>query len=142
MQAITGARVVDVPKGAILRTLRERQNIAEAMWCDSLIDASIFREWVLNLGRRDARARIAHLLCEIEARISGSAGGRDGFYFPVTQEDIADATGLTSVHVNRTLRGLREEGTLDYRSGQITMKDRDRIERIAGFNSGYLHQLA
>ena len=60
----------------------------------------------------------------------------------MTQEDIADATGLTSVHVNRTLRGLREEGTLDYRSGQITMKDRDRIERIAGFNSGYLHQLA
>lgn len=145
VQAITASRVVDLPKAAILRTIRERWGVAQALWRDTLLDASVFREWVLNLGRRDARSRIAHLLCEIEARLGKTLAGAqfrgDGFYFPVTQEDIADATGLTSVHVNRTLRSLREEGALEYRSGRITILDRERMVRIAQFDPAYLHQL-
>lgn len=143
VQALTPARVAELPKAAMLRTIRERPAVAEALWRDTLHDASLAREWMLNLGRRDARSRIAHLLCEIEYRLGGIArpGNGAGFYFPVTQEDIADATGLTAVHVNRTLRILREDGVLDYRSGRITIKDRERICRIARFDPAYLHQL-
>ncbi len=141
VQAITNARVAHIPRAAMLRSMRERPMVHDALWRDTLVEASIAREWVLNLGRRDARARIAHLLCEIELRTGAGRARGDGFYFPVTQEDIADATGLTSVHVNRTLRGLREEGALEYRGGRITVKDRARVESIAQFSPAYLREL-
>lgn len=140
VQAITQARVAEIPTHSVLRAVRERPAIAQALWRDTLADASMLRERVLNLGRRDARARIAHLLCEVETRIAGAAAADPaGFDFPVTQEDIADATGLTPVHVNRTLRSLREEGVLDYRGGRVTMKDRARIAAIGQFDPAYLH---
>ena len=93
-----------------------------------MIDASVFREWVVNVGRRDAVERIAHLLCELALRIK-AADLSDGpmFDFPLTQEQIADATGLTAVHTNRTLQRLRKAGLINLSSSKLTILDWDAL---------------
>lgn len=84
------------------------------MWLDTLVDGSIFREWVTNVGRRDARTRIAHLLCEFSLRLKLAGLGEQGAYeLPMSQEQVADATGLTPVHVNRTIKGLENDGLIE-----------------------------
>jgi CRP-like cAMP-binding protein len=143
VQAITTGSVALVPREAITQTLQARPSLAEALWRHTLVDASVAREWLLNIGRRNARARISHLLCEVCVRITScQIGEHEAFHFPVTQEHIADATGLTPVHVNRVLRALKEDGVLDYRGGNIRVKDWDRLGGIAEFNPAYLHQSA
>jgi CRP-like cAMP-binding protein len=111
VQALNRATTAAIPKEALLDLMTNQPNIRRALWLDSLIDSSIFREWVVNLGRRDAKGRISHLLCELADRLQ-AAGMMNGaaFDFPITQEQIADATGLTPVHTNRTLQSLRKEG--------------------------------
>jgi CRP-like cAMP-binding protein len=143
VQAITGAEVAWVSK-ADLRTLaRERPQLAEAMWRDSLIDASIFREWVLNVGRRDAKSRIAHMLCEFMVRCEavGLLKG-NAFDLPLTQEQIADATGLTPVHVNRMLKALTDEGVLEGRNRSYRVADWKRLKAVGEFDTAYLHAAA
>ena len=143
IQTITAATVAWIPAKALQSLARERPAIGEALWRDTLIDASIFREWVLNVGRRDARSRVSHMLCEFAAR--GQAvglGSPEGFELPMTQEEIADATGLTSVHVNRTLRVLREEGVIEQERRHLTVRNWPRLRQIAGFDSAYLHGAA
>ena len=116
-------------------------NIQRAIWLDSLLDSSIFREWVVNVGRRNARERIAHLLCELAARLRAANPGGDGvnYDFPLTQEQIADCTGLTAVHTNRTLQGLRRDGVISLSSSRLTILDWDRLAEIGDFNERYLH---
>lgn len=143
IQTITAATVAWVPADALRRLARERPALGDAMWRDTLIDASIFREWVLNVGRRDARSRLSHMLCEFAAR--GQAvglGSPEGFELPMTQEDIGDATGLTSVHINRTLRALREEGVIEQDGRHLTVRNWPRLRQIAGFDAAYLHGAA
>ena len=111
------------------------------MWIDTLIDASIFREWVVNVGRRDARARIAHLLCELALRLERTGAGRDGsFDLPLTQEQLADATGLTAVHTNRTLQSLRREGLIQLSNGILRVLDWEGLRKVGDFDELYLHQ--
>lgn len=143
VQAITPARIAWTPKSELRTLARERPQIAEAMWRDSLIDASIFREWVLNVGRRDARSRIAHMLCEFVVRCE-AAGAFDGasFVIPLTQEQIADATGLTSIHVNRTLKALTEEGVLEGGLRAYRVADWHRLKQVGEFDHAYLHAAA
>ena len=125
---------------AMNRLLREQPAVADAFWRDALIDASIFREWVLNVGRRDARSRVAHMLCEFAARRQASGlGAPEEFDLPFTQDKVADATGMTSVHVNRTLRVLREEGALIADGPKVRIADWDLLQRIGGFDQAYLH---
>lgn len=140
VQSLTRSEVAQVPRQALLQLMTERTRIARAVWRDTLIDASIFREWVVNVGRRDATTRIAHLLCELTLRLR-SAGLHDGetYEFPFTQEQIADATGLTSVHTNRTLQTLRRQGLIKSTSGHLTVLDRPRLAAVADFNERYLH---
>jgi CRP-like cAMP-binding protein len=143
VQTITEALVAWTPARELKALARERPAIGEALWRDTLIDASIFREWVLNVGRRDARARVAHMLCELAAR--GEAvglGSADRFELPMTQEQIADATGLTSVHVNRMLQALGAEGVISRDKKEVTVADWARLRRIAGFDATYLHAAA
>jgi CRP-like cAMP-binding protein len=98
VQTITDAEVAWIPMAKLRDLTRERPALDEALWRDTLIDASIFREWVLNVGRRDAKARVAHMLCEFAVRSEAAGLGRaDRFEWPLTQEQIADATGLTTV---------------------------------------------
>jgi CRP-like cAMP-binding protein len=143
VQSLGRSAVALVPKGALLEIMGARPTIARAIWIDSLIDASIFREWVVNVGRRDARERIAHLLCELALRLR-SAGLDEGsmFDFPVTQEQIADATGLTSVHTNRTLQSLRKDGLISLSSSRLGILDWDQLVEVGDFNGRYLHHSA
>jgi CRP-like cAMP-binding protein len=111
-----------------------------AMWVDSLIDSSIFREWVVNVGRRDARSRVAHLLCEIARRLEVAGLAEAGGYeLPMTQEQLADATGLTPIHINRVLRAMDHEGLIRRDKRFIAIPDSERMRSVAGFSELYLH---
>jgi CRP-like cAMP-binding protein len=140
VQALSRASVAAVPKTALTELMAERQDIRQAVWLDSLIDSSVFREWVVNLGRRDARGRIAHLLCELALRLK-SAGISDGemYDFPITQEQIADATGLTAVHTNRTLQSLRRDGLISLSASRLSILDWEGLADAGDFNERYLH---
>lgn len=143
VQTVTEAVVAWIPKAELIALTRRSPSVAEALWKDSLIDASIFREWVLNVGRRDARSRIAHMLCEFVARCEKAGlGPAEGFELPMTQEQIADATGLTPVHVNRMLRTLAEEGALARDRRHIQVADWARLRTIGAFDPVYLHEAA
>ena len=138
--ALTRCSVAIVHKAALIDLMSHRVNIRRGVWIDSLINSSVFREWVVNVGRRDARTRIAHLLCEIAARLRALGTG-DGtvFDFPLTQEQIADCTGLTAVHTNRTLQTLRRDGLIGLSSGKLTVLDWDALCEVGDFNERYLH---
>lgn len=140
VQALSRCAVATVPRDGLVQLMDDRVNIRRAIWQDSLIDASVFREWVVNVGRRDARERIAHLLCELAARLK-SAGISDGpmYDFPLTQEQIADATGLTAVHTNRTLQALRKEGLIGLSQSRLTILDWDALAGVGDFSERYLH---
>lgn len=140
VEAITTVEVGWIPMYAMSQLLRDQPAVADAFWRDALIDASIFREWVLNVGRRDARSRIAHLLCEFAARRQATGmGSPESFDLPMSQQMIADATGMTSVHVNRTLRTLCEDGALARDGRKIRISDWSQLQRIADFDQAYLH---
>jgi CRP-like cAMP-binding protein len=119
----------------------ERPNVAHAMWIDTLVDGSIFREWIANVGRRDARTRIAHLLCEFSIRLRVAGLGSEARYeLPMTQEQLADATGLTSVHVNRTLKALEQDGVIERPNPRsIWVGNWRRLAEVGDFDTGYLH---
>ena len=119
----------------------ERPAVGKAMWIDTLVDASIFREWIANVGRRDARTRIAHVLCEFALRLKLSGlGEQTGYQLPMTQEQLGDVTGLTSVHVNRTLKSLEAEGLIERLSPRaITIGDWKKLADAGDFDSNYLH---
>src|SRR3954470_6226455 len=143
VQTITPATVAWIPKSALKRVAHESRRINDALWRDTLIDASVFREWVLNVGRRDARSRTAHMLCEFAARREAAGlGSPEDFELPMTQEQIADATGLTAVHVNRMLRALEQDGAISRDRRRIRIVDWDRMRWIADFDPAYLHAAA
>jgi CRP-like cAMP-binding protein len=140
VQTLGRASFAMVKKTTLLDLSSSRPNIARAIFLDTLLDASIFREWVVNVGRRDARARISHLLCELADRLEAS-GGSDGeiYDFPLTQEQVADATGLTAVHTNRTLQSLRRDGLISLSASRLTILDWDALVDVGDFNERYLH---
>lgn len=143
LQTITRATVAWVAADELRQLASDRPRIGEALWRDSLIDASIFREWVLNIGRRDSKARIAHMLCEFAFRREAAGlGPPERFELPMTQEQIADATGMTSVHVNRMLQALRDEGVIARVKRDLEIVDWPRMQAIADFNPNYLHAAA
>jgi CRP-like cAMP-binding protein len=143
IQAVSDATVVWLPMPALRELAEQRPMIGRAFWRDTLIDASIFREWVLNVGRRDAKTRIAHMLCEFIVRCQAAGlGSPERMKLPFTQEEIGDATGLTSVHVNRMLRELDEDGVIRRDGRSIEVQDWDRFRRVADFDQAYLHAAA
>lgn len=143
VQTITDVTFATVPSADLRQLVQRHPAIAEALWHDSLIDASVFREWVLNVGRRDAKTRVAHMLCEFAARRQAAGLGEpERFELPMTQEQIADATGLTSVHVNRMLAMLAAEGLIARDRREIQIADWPRMRRAADFDASYLHAAA
>lgn len=114
--------------------------LAMLLWRDAVVEAAVAREWVVNCGRRDAHARIAHMLCEIYVRAAAVGLAKDGVCpLPMTQSDVGDATGLSVVHVNRVLQRLRAENLIVFGSGRLTIHDWDGLAKAAGFNPAYLH---
>ena len=141
VQMLTAGKVAMIPREDIVRIAFERPEVGKAMWLDTLVDGSIFREWIANVGRRDARIRIAHILCEFGMRLNHAGLGEDtGYNLPMTQEQLGDATGLTSVHVNRTIKSLEAEGLIDRVSPRaITIGDWKKLAGVGDFDTGYLH---
>jgi CRP-like cAMP-binding protein len=120
--------------------LRKPGNMAEALWWGTLTDLGVLRERIVDLGRRDAHERMAHLLYEmlIRYRMVGLTAD-ESFNFPVTQNDLADATGMSLVHVNRTLQRLRADNLVEFKDRRLTILDPARLKQVAGFNANYLH---
>ena len=140
VQLLTQARVADIPREALQDLVLSRPKIGQAVIELTLIEASILREWVVNVGRRDARARIAHILCEFAVRLEQRGLTTDhGFELPLTQEQLADATRLTSVHVNRVLRSLENEGLITRKRRQIHFSDWRALQDAGDFIRRYLH---
>jgi CRP-like cAMP-binding protein len=140
VQTLTECEVAMIPAAALQELVLANAAVGRALWMDTLIDASIFREWVVNVGRRDSRARVAHLLCEFSLRLEAAGMAHNHRYeLPMTQEQLADAVGLTSVHVNRVLRQLEEDGLIDRNRRAITITDWARLRDVGDFNERYLH---
>ena len=141
VQVLTEATIALIPRESIKRLAIERPNVGLAMWFDTLVDASIFREWIANVGRRDAHTRIAHLLCEFSLRLKvAGLGEATDYELPMTQEDIGDCTGLTTVHVNRMLKALEAENLISRRSSRsVTIGDWSKLAAAGDFDSTYLH---
>jgi CRP-like cAMP-binding protein len=141
VQMLTSGKVAMIPAEEIDRVAFERPDVGRALWTDTLVDASIFREWIANVGRRDARMRIAHILCEFSLRLKVAGLGETSNYeLPMTQEQLADATGLTPVHVNRTIKQLDREGLIERTSARsIIIGDWRKLASEGDFQSAYLH---
>jgi CRP-like cAMP-binding protein len=140
VQTLTTAEVALVPREAIVKLAFDRPAIGMALWKDTLVDGSIFREWVTNVGRRDARTRLAHLLCEFALRLEASGEAPlTRWELPMTQEHLGDCTGLTSVHVNRTLKVLEQDELITRSSRSVTIENWKRLAQAGDFQSAYLH---
>jgi CRP-like cAMP-binding protein len=131
--------VVGIPRSRVLE-LSERPAIARALWWATLVDEATLREWLVNIGQRNAEARIAHLFCEINLRLqSVGLAGEGEFSLPITQAELADTMGLSTVHVNRSLQSLRAQGLITYKSGRLVIPNVERLAAACQFNPNYLH---
>lgn len=131
--------IFQVPHADIEVLARTYPGIAMAFWRDGSADASIVAKWVANIGRKSARARLAHLLCEMGWRMAAAdLGTRERYDLPLTQGQIGDAMGVTSVHVSRVVRELREEGIASFRLNRVDIQDLDRLIAIAEFDPAFL----
>lgn len=140
LQALGHVEVAMIPVGAIQEIAFERPAVGRAMWYETLVDASVFREWTLNVGRRDARTRTAHMLCEFALRLEvAGLGEKCNYKLPMTQEQLADALGLTSVHTNRTLMSMGEDGLISRSQRSVKIEDWPRLAAAGDFDSAYLH---
>jgi CRP-like cAMP-binding protein len=138
--ALARSRVAVASHAALQALAEAYPRLAALLWRDAVIEGAIFREWIVNCGRRTGYARTAHLLCELFVRMADVGLTREGGYgFPVTQVDISDAVGLSPVHVNRVLQQLRAEGLISLRGGRLTIHDWDGLVKAAGFTPDYLN---
>lgn len=113
--------------------------VAVAFWRDGTADASIFAKWVGNLGRKKAKARIGHIFCEMGVRNEAAElGTKTSFELPLTQDQLADAAGLTTVHVNRTLQQMKREGLLQFKNRRVEIPDWKALAHVAEFDPAYL----
>lgn len=139
LAALTQTTILRVPHADLRRIAANYPGIAEALWRDCVADGSIFSEWVVNVGRRDSLARVAHLLCEMAVRCERAGqGDKRSFALPITQADFGDATGLTAVHINRTLKDLRDRSAVTMRTGTVTVHDWDQLITIGDFDDGFM----
>ncbi|MGU3494953.1 Crp/Fnr family transcriptional regulator [Xanthobacteraceae bacterium A53D] len=140
VQALTRLETLDFNRRSLRQLLMRRANIARALWVDTLVEASIQREWVVNVGARRGIARVAHFLCELAVRFE-SAGllPTEVFEVPLTQEQIGDAVGLTPVHVNRSLKQLAVDGLIRIERRKVSVSSWSRLRGVADFNTLYLH---
>lgn len=137
---ITECVVATIPRDRGIALLERYPNLAMMMWYATMLDAAMHREWIFRLGRLSAIGRVAQFFCETEARLRATGlGDDDAVPLPINQTDVAEACGLTPVHVNRVLRTLREEGLLTFRSGTVRIEDRARLYRRGEFDDRYLY---
>lgn len=140
VQSLTNIEVAYIPVEAVRDLAFERANVGKAMWYETLVDASIFREWTLNVGRRKARERTAHMLCEFALRLEVAGLGEQCHYeLPMTQDELGDALGLTPIHVNRTLKALEAERLIQRTRRSVRIPDWKALAKVGDFDPNYLH---
>jgi CRP-like cAMP-binding protein len=138
--ALTTCEVVAIDREALLAVVREHPAVGDALAWLTFRENAILAESLASHGRRSAQEHLAHLLCELRVRLAAvGAADAHGYPLPITQEALADATGLTSVHVNRTLQALRTSGMITLCNHRVTIHDPDALTATAGFDAGYLH---
>ncbi len=132
--------VASIPHEAMRRLFEQQPRLGEVFWRETLVDSAVMRKWLASVGRRPAVACVAHIICEFVRRMQ-SVGLSDGIRceFPMTQTDLADAAALSLVHVNRSLRDLREQGLVTLETNAVTIHDWTRLSELAEFDATYLH---
>jgi CRP-like cAMP-binding protein len=138
--SLVQSTVAFIQHDSVKSLARDFPHICNVLWRDTLIDAAIFREWMVGMGRRDAPSRIAHLLCELFTKLR-AVGLTRGFTcdFPVTQSVLGDALGLSTVHVNRSVMELRGRGLIRLEKQVLTILKWDELQAEGGFDPLYLH---
>ncbi len=133
-------QVVQLPRRVIVEMTERRPSLVRAVWMCSLVDGATLREWLLNIGQRSAPHRISHLFCELHERMKAVGLTEDGsFELPLTQSELGDTMGLSIVHVNRSLKELRDAGLVSLRNERIAIPDIHRLREYSDFDSSYLH---
>ena len=139
---IVTSRVGFIPHHLLRAFLRDHPRISDVFWRDTLIEAAIFREWIANLGGRNARSRTAHVLCEMYVRLHATGAISDEsfeFPFPITQSELGHAVGISAVHVNRTLKSLRHDGLISNDRNTVHIRDWPGLQKAGEFDAAYLH---
>ncbi|MFL0561690.1 Crp/Fnr family transcriptional regulator [Sphingomonas sp. 179-I 2A4 NHS] len=139
VRALTAAKVLAIPRERALALAAQHAGIVRTFALLAFTENAIVSQWTLCIGRLSARQRLAHLLCELSVRLEGSEGDESSFGLPVTQEQLADVLGLTSVHVNRTIQQLRTEGLIVTGNCTITIPNVSRLRAAGEFDPAYLH---
>jgi CRP-like cAMP-binding protein len=132
--------VAYIPHSALQKMIDESAPLTNVLWRATLVDASIFREWMANIGTRSAIQRVSHLFCEIYVRMRtlGLADAK-GFRLPLTQAAMGDALGVSTVHVNRTLQQMRRDGLIESHGKFHGISDWEGLKRTGDFDPSYLH---
>lgn len=139
---ITGVRAAFVSHQALRTLFEQNRRLGELFWQYTLVDASIFRDWIANLGRRSAYQRMAHLFCELFVRMSAlGLAEKESFRLPMTQSELGDACGLSPVHVNRVLQRLRREGLIVSTGDVHAIADWEGLRKAGDFDETYLHHM-
>jgi CRP-like cAMP-binding protein len=140
IMTLTPCRIALAPHVKLEAITRDFPHLTRLLWFSTNLDAAIHREWMLSLGRRTALSRLAHFFCELRVRFAlvGLAEANE-YRLDLTQADLAECVGLTPIHVNRTLKQLRERGLVGFRGGRVSIQDRAGLERVAEFDPAYLH---
>ena len=129
-----------VPHAALQEMIAASPALMRALQREMLVDAAISREWILSIGTRQAVSRVAHLLCEIATRLQIVGFAKDlSFTLPMSQADIGEATGISTVHANRVIQDLRSRGAIEWRNKVLKILDWDTLVSIADFSPAYLH---
>ncbi|XYD12114.1 Crp/Fnr family transcriptional regulator (plasmid) [Methylobacterium sp. NMS12] len=135
-----GCTVVDIPRATIDDLTAHQPRITRALWWATLADEGTLREWLVNMGQREADRQMAHLFCELLVRLQAvGRASEDSFDFPISQADLADALGVSDVHVNRVLRELRIKGLAEWKSKRLHIPAVERLKAFAEFDPKYLH---
>lgn len=139
VRTLTALAAIRLPRERVQALAAKRPAIARAFTWLISVENAVLSEWALSLGRQTARERLAHLFCELAVRLGGTRSDTPSYELPVTQEQLADALGITSVHVNRTLQQLRADGLVAIEAGRVTLPDLAALRRVGGFDGAYLH---
>jgi CRP-like cAMP-binding protein len=137
---LSPSKIAYVPREAVRVLTQTSPALTQALWWATLVDEAVLREWLVSMGRRPADRQIAHLFCELLVRLEavGQAQG-NVLEMPVTQAELADTVGMSTVHVNRTVQHLRELGLVAWRGGRLKIIDAEGLKRFAAFDPNYLH---
>lgn len=140
LTALTDCRIGFIDHSELMRFFEAWPRILHGMWRGTLVEGSIYREQIVNIGHREAPIRIAHLFCELSVRNRVALNDENlSFSLPITQTELADLTGMSTVHVNRALQSLRASGMITYSAGVVTIVDWERLIKWSDFNPVYLH---